>query len=356
MFLSPEYIFILIFIVFYLVFLSKKKWPFYFIMAYMTFLGVFRGLEVGTDHAGYEADFYILNSYEDINHIFHRFEIGYISLILLFKNFSNDYLLFSGLTFLLPMIGTAIFIEKYKINRAWALFVFFTLGMYFDAMNLMRQYMAICSIAAFTYLLKRQEYKKFAFVCFLVSIAFHLSSILMLLLIPIFYYFEQKKYLLSKKILYLLIIGSYLLFFVGPKTLAPVLLAAMNILPFDDFSGYISNFDDAEISNAMVSVYTFYALLLVYFNKNAKYQAELMCFVFFIITFNILNMFSTFAFRAALPFKYYMIALIPLLISDNKTFSKRIIKLVTIVFMLAVFYVSYVLSNMNHINPYDTWL
>lgn len=356
MFLSTEYIVIAISIILYLTFFLKKKWPFYVIMSYMAFLGVFRGLEVGTDHAGYEADFYILNSYHSMNIMFHRFEIGYVSLILLFKKFSNDYLWFSGLTFLIPIIGTTIFVKKYEINYAWAIFVFFFMGMYFDSMNLMRQYIAICSIAAFTYLLKKQDYIKFAIVVLIFSIAFHISSVIMLLLIPIFYYFEKKQYFLSKKWLYICIISSYLLFYIGPKVLAPIILSIMAVLPLDDFSGYVSEYDMAEISNTMVTVYTIYALILVYLNKSTKNNAEIMCFVLFIMAYNLFNMFSTYAFRAALPFKFYMIALIPLLFSINKSNSARLIKLTTVVFVLAVFFVSYVIGNIGEVNPYKMWL
>lgn len=356
MFLSPEYIFIIIFIFIYIIFFPKSKWPFYFIMLYMTFLGVFRGIDVGTDHAGYEEDFYILNSYKSMDLMGHRFEIGYVSLILFFKNFSNDYLWFSGLTFLIPMISTMYFVKKYKINYAWALFVFFFMGFYFDSMNLMRQYMAICSIAAFTYLLKKQEYKKFAIVVIAFSIAFHLSSVIMLLLIPLFYFFEKKHYYISKKWLYILIISSYFLFYIGPKILAPLILTFMSILPVDVFSSYVSNYDTTEISNSMVTIYNIYALLLVYLNKNTKINAELMCFVFFIMSYNIFNMFSTYAFRAVLPFKYYMIALVPLMFSYNNTNSTKLLKLMTVVFILAVFFVSFVMGNSNEINPYRTWL
>lgn len=356
MFLSSEYIYISISIFVYLIFFPKSKWPFFIIMAYMTFLGVFRGLEVGTDHAGYESDFYILNSYKSMNVIFHRFEIGYVSLILFFKQFSNDYLWFTGLTFLIPMACTMFFVKKYKINHAWALFVFYFMGFYFDSMNLMRQYMAICSIAAFTYLLKKQEYKKFALVVFVFSIAFHMSSLIMLLLIPLFYFFDQKHYYITKKWLYILIISSYLLFYIGPKVLAPAILAIMNVLPIDAFSGYISSYDIEEKSNTLVTVYTIYALLLVYYNKSTKNNAELMCLVFFIMSYNVFNMFGTYAFRAVLPFKYYMIAFIPLLFSFNKSNSVRLLKIITIVFVIATFVVSFVIGNINEINPYKTWL
>lgn len=356
MFLSPEYIFIVVFILVYLIFFPKEKWPFYVIMAYMIFLGVFRGLNVGTDHAGYERDFNILNSYDSMNMMYHRFEIGYVTLILLFKNFSSNYLLFSGLTFLIPMIGTMIFIKKYNINYAWALFVFFFLGMYFGSMNIMRQYMAICSIAAFTYLLKKRSFLKFAVVVVAFSMAFHMSSIIMLLLIPIFYYFEQKGRSISKKWMYLVIILSYILFYIGPEILAPIILGIMNVFPANDFSGYIANYQEAEISNAMATVYTLYALLVVYFDKSTQHRAEMMCLVLYIVAFNILNMFNTFAYRAALPFQYFLIALVPLMVYDNKKSDAVLLKLITFVFMLAVFFVSYVMANSGEINPYYMWL
>ena len=64
---------------------------------YMIILGMMRGLEVGTDHLGYESDFYLIKTFKSMNVMRHDFEIGYVSFMLLFKKFSNKYLTFASL-------------------------------------------------------------------------------------------------------------------------------------------------------------------------------------------------------------------------------------------------------------------
>ena len=93
--LSIEYLILLLVIIFFIVWDEKNKHAFVVLMLIMTFMGVFRGLNVGSDHAGWEQDFYIIKSFE--SSYYHDFEIGYVSLILFFKLFSNDWLWFSGL-------------------------------------------------------------------------------------------------------------------------------------------------------------------------------------------------------------------------------------------------------------------
>lgn len=46
-----------------------------------------RGLYVGTDHGGYEADFYVIRNLRYASQVIqHRFEIGYIACIVFLNN------------------------------------------------------------------------------------------------------------------------------------------------------------------------------------------------------------------------------------------------------------------------------
>lgn len=354
--LSPEYLYLLIAIFIYMAFAPRKWWPFAVLMTVMTFMGVFRGLEVGTDHEGYQYDFYLINSWHGMNLMYHEFEVGYVGLILLFKQFSNDYLWFSGLTFLTPMIGTYYFVKYYRISPAWSLFMFFGMGLWFDCFNAMRQYMAICVVAAFTPLLKKREYKKFALITIILSVLIHNSTIIMLLLIPIFWYTQEQQQMFSDKVLYISIVTSFCVWFLGSTLLVSLLMPIMDAIELSDrFGGYIKNVQE-ELGNNVSILQTFIGLFIVYFRPKGKFNAETLVVVFYVIAFNVLNMLSTYAPRAAHSFRYYMLALIPMILYSLTGTQRRIFALGVIAYVMVQFILFFCISNATAPNPYTNWL
>lgn len=351
--LSIEYLILLLVIIFCIIWDEENKHAFVVLMLIMTFMGVFRGLNVGSDHAGWEQDFYIIKSFG--SSYYHDFEIGYVSLILFFKHFSNDWLWFSGLTFLVPMIGTFYFIKQYKISYAWAIFIFYIFGIYFAAFNSMRQYMAICSIAAFSYLLNEKKYLIFALLTIAVALLLHKSTIIMLLLIPI-HLFVQNKHI-HKVYLYLIIIFSYLLSYVDVKI---IILPILAILDFIGLAGDYSQYASSEAhlnSNIYALVLTLYVLLLVFVSDNNDFSSEKYTVVLFIVLYNIFNLLSIYGTRVAYPFEYYLIVYVPMLLKKlNGTRNGIILKIATLVCGLGYFLACFAISNVSSVNPYENWL
>lgn len=354
--LSPEYLFLLVAILVYMVLKPRSWWPFALLMLVMTFMGVFRGLEVGTDHLGYEEDFYLLKSWNDMKRIYHGFEIGYVGIILFFKQFSNNYLWFSGLTFLVPMVGTYFFVKTYKVSPAWALFVFYALGIYFTAFNAMRQYMAICIIAAFTPWLYRRKYLAFTALTVLVSLAFHKSTLFMLTLIPIFWYTQDYKRMLSKKTLYIGTLISFSLWYVGSIFLIKTLMPVLALLNLDErYGGYVQNVNE-NLGNNISLMNTLFTMAVIYFCPKGKFNGELLIVVFYCWLFNVFNLLSVYATRIAFPYQYYMIALFPLIIYVLRGYRRLLFSIGVFFYCILQFIMYYCISNNGDTNPYTNWL
>lgn len=355
MLLSPEYLILLLLIVLYVISGGRNQQVFVILMLVMTFMGVFRGLNVGSDHAFWEEDFYRIKSFN--SSYYHDFEVGYVGLIILFKNFSNDWLWFSGLTFLVTMIGTFYFIAQYKVNYAWALLIFLIFGMYFTAFNAMRQYMAICSIAAFTFLLKEKKYVLFAVVTITIALLLHKSTVIMLLLIPIHYFAKKMDTHIHKGYLYLVIILSYLLSYVDVKIIAVPIIVILDLVGLaSDYSQYAMEETHLN-SNIYALVFTLYMLVVVYVSDNSENRMEKYTMVVFIVLYNIFNLFSIYGTRVSWPFEFYMVIYVPMLLQKlNGTRNGMILKLATIICGFGYFVACYAISNISSVNPYENWL
>lgn len=324
----------------------------YFLCFLFIFFAMMRGLEVGTDHLGYRSDFFSLRSIEGSSkQMGHRFEIGYVAILLLFKQISNDYLTFTALTFLPFFIGYYIFIRQYKANMPLALFIWFFLGFYFFAYNGMRQAMCMGLILPFTYLVQSGRYVKYMCIVVTFSILFHLSSVLFLILIPIHWYVTNRSWN-NKSLLYLLLILSYLSFWIGRALFQDVLTLLIIIFGLGDFSVYINGAEVKGLSNTISTGYTLFALIVVYCANLHKYKFEVCIFVLAICVFNIFNILTEFSSRVYWPFYSFAIVLLPLLIYDKSTRYRHILFGTTMVICIVFFYSRYYVGKIEGIEPY----
>lgn len=346
--LSVEYIILLVMICLSLRF-YKNKTLIVCILCYMTILAVLRAKTVGTDTAGYAEDFYKLKSLErGANYIRHIWEYGYIASIILFKKFSNDYLLFISLTFIPIIIGTIKFIKDSQVNFAYAIFVFFTFGFYFDSFNLMRQMMVIAIIVSALPLLHKQKYIVFAIVTIIFSFLFHQSEIMFLLLIPIHYFVCHGILKLNKKWLYFLLIFSFVVFYIGNS----VLVNLFSSFAFAHYLEYITVNNNTETGNMYSFVYTLFAIIVIYVKNDKNYIFESYVFSLSVVMFNIFNTFSMFGSRVAIDFMFFMVILLPQMLFDCQTKHRKLFLYITLIFCFGTFVFKYVISNMSEINPY----
>lgn len=318
----------------------------------MIILGMMRGLEVGTDHLGYESDFYLIKTYKSINVMRHDFEIGYVSFILLFKKFSNDYLTFASLAIPVTLWGFWRFIEAFKVNKAYSLSLFYFSGMYFATFNVMRQMMAIGVILGFINWLLNKKYLKFGVLIIVISLLFHKSTLISLVLIPIHYY-SAKHAELPKKYIAIVAGVCFTAFFVGREFVQNTSLAILFSIGLGDrYDGYLSGMSEGEISNLTATMLTIYFLLWLYFKKTNKNVFITWIYFIYITSFNLFQMLDTAAGRISYPFWAFILVTIPKLIEELNGRKKIIFIIISVIFYISYFTNSYVLNNMNGVNPY----
>lgn len=347
--ISPEYIILLI-MVMMAVFRQSKFWVRASIFL-MLLLAVCRDKTVGTDFLGYYDDFRLIY---DLRHsqnlIYHNFEIGFIGLIYLYKQITDNYLLFGSLIYLPFFFGCLKFMKESNVNMAYGLFVFYTYGLYFSGYNIMRQMMCIGLILFFINWLYRKKYLYFAIIVIVFSILFHRSSVIMLLLIPIHYY-ACKVETINKRLLYIITIASYALYYLGANLFVGIFSSIVSFVGLSSYSeGYLRT--DGEGGNTVSFMYTLLALIIIFCKnpRNAKFFT--FAFIAYIFIFNILNIIPTFASRAAWGFFSFSIVLIPQMLVDKETLHRKLLFATVTIFGLGYFFYAYYINNFGEINPY----
>lgn len=349
--LSAEYIILGILLILACIFSNKRQFT-YVAFIYMIFLGMMRGLEVGTDHLGYESDFYLIKTFKSMNVMRHDFEVGYVSFILLFKKFSNDYLTFASLAIPVTLWGFWRFIEAFKVNKAYSLSLFYFSGMYFATFNVMRQMMAIGVILGFINWLLNKKYHKFGVLIIVISLLFHKSTLISLVLIPIHYY-SAKHAELPKKYIAIVAGVCFTAFFVGREFVQNTSLAILFSIGLGDrYDGYLSGMSEGEISNLTATMLTIYFLIWLYFKKTNKNVFITWIYFIYITSFNLFQMLDTAAGRISYPFWAFILVTIPKLIEELNGRKKIIFIIISVIFYISYFTNSYVLNNMNGVNPY----
>lgn len=349
--LSTEYIILGILLILACIFSNKRQFT-YVAFIYMIFLGMMRGLEVGTDHLGYESDFYLIKTFKSMNVMRHDFEVGYVSFILLFKKFSNDYLTFASLAIPVTLWGFWRFIEAFKVNKAYSLSLFYFSGMYFATFNVMRQMMAIGVILGFINWLLNKKYLKFGVLIIVISLLFHKSTLISLVLIPIHYY-SAKHAELPKKYIAIVAGVCFTAFFVGREFVQNTSLAILFSIGLGDrYDGYLSGMSEGEISNLTATMLTIYFLIWLYLKKTNKNVFITWIYFIYITSFNLFQMLDTAAGRISYPFWAFILVTIPKLIEELNGRKKIIFIIISVIFYISYFTNSYVLNNMNGVNPY----
>lgn len=351
MYISPVYIWLLVFLCVSVCF-PKNKPLIYLNIAFMLFLGVMRGITVGTDCLGYSFDYYILDSFKDVYKIRHSFEIGFIALIIGFKKcITEDYLPFVSLIFIPFFWGCLKFIHYRRESFPLALFFLYTWGHYFAAYNIMRQMMALGIMLIFMPLLYKRKYLYFSFAVIVTALLFHQSGLFMLFLIPLHYYVSVRQRFPSKRLLYLALIVSFSTFFVG-KTYLQSILSPILLLFDSNYIGYILGYEEEELGFTANLGQTLIACMLVYLYRRGKMDMEMVAFTAAVVLYNLLGIFSSAAPRLTEYWTIFGIVLFPYFINENKTRNKKVFLLILFLYSLIRFFNAYYINNAGEINPY----
>lgn len=332
----------------------KKKKAAYSVALFLVFLGVMRGVEVGTDCLGYQIDYYIVKKITDAKYLYHKFEIGFVALIAFFKFFITPlYLPFVSCLFIIFFAGVKKFITLKNAPLGIALFIILAFSHYFYAYNIMRQMFALGLILLFLPFLYQQKYVKFLVSVVLICFLFHKSSILAVLLVPLHYYIVKKERKVPKKALYCAVILSFVFFFIADITLKKY-FAAFAGLFYSRYEGYmLGAMGKQGLGYAYMGCQSLFALALIYWHKgNEKYNFEFVVYIVGVSLFNFFSSFSVVATRVAESFLIFNIVLFPLMMTDKTNRNLKYIRLAIIVTGLVLFFYNYGINNHGLVNPY----
>ncbi|WP_274378996.1 EpsG family protein [Alkalihalophilus pseudofirmus] len=184
---------------------SKKLNPNYWIfllMAPLFILVAFRDPSVGNDTLNYFWAFSNIAQENMFASSDSRFEIGYIFLVRLLSNLGFDYFGFQVVTTFFIYFAFGSFIRRYSINYSLSIFIFLTMNMFFDTMNITRSYLALSILLLSVKFIEEKKPIKFLL---LVGVAtlFHTSAIIFLLLYPL-----SKVQWSYKKFIQIIIMGA----------------------------------------------------------------------------------------------------------------------------------------------------
>lgn len=353
MFLSPIYI-VAILSSLLTTFYYKKRQLAYFGCFFLLFLGVMRGVQVGTDCWGYQPDYIIIKKVTDGKYLYHKFEIGFVALIAYFKNYVTTlYLPFVSFLFAVFFGGCTKFISLKKAHLGIALFILLAFSHYFYAYNIMRQMFALGLILFSLGNLYRQKYVKFFVLVVVICILFHKSSILAVLLVPLHYYLVKKQGTVSKKWLYWAVITTFVFFFVADLTLKKY-FAAFAGLFYDRYESYMLGMVGKQgLGYTYMGCQSLFALALIYMhNENKKYNFEFIVYILGVCVFNFFSSFSIVATRIAESFLIFNIVLFPLMMTDKTNRNLKYIRFAIIITGIIMFFYNYGLNNHGLVNPY----
>ncbi|MHA7966131.1 EpsG family protein [Paenibacillus sp. CAU 1782] len=147
-------------------------------------LSAFRAPSVGNDSLTYYNSYFIVINEDLFSKSVSSMEIGYVILSRLFGLIGFEYIHLQVLITCFIFIVLAVSIYKYSKNVAFSVYIFITSRMFFDIMNISRQYISIAILMLSVSYIKEKKFIKFFLLVLLASL-FHISALVFLISYPI---------------------------------------------------------------------------------------------------------------------------------------------------------------------------
>ncbi|EHR1327892.1 EpsG family protein [Clostridium perfringens] len=213
------------------------------------------------------------------------YELGFVLFLAILKSISKDPQFMIFVTGIITTILNLWTIRKYCKDSYFelAIFVYVASGYYLVTMNGIRQSLAASIIFAGTSFILRGEFKKYLFLCILMT-TFHTSALVM---IPAYYVVRNEAW--SKRIYQLLI-----LFLIGMFLYEPLMAVVYKLLGNSKYADY-QNFNEGGSNILRVIVFAIPVILSYIKRDKLKEWPEANVFVnmslisFFIMGFSLYN-------------------------------------------------------------------
>ena len=186
-------------------FKKKKKSYLFIICILMSIIAVLRNILIGNDTLNYYRTFSSIVEIGNEYFLSSRLESGYLFLNLFFSYFSKDFNAFLITISLFINFSICYTIFKESKNPTLSLLLFIFLRLFFNEMNIVRQYIAIAIVLFSLKYVKNRNLVKFI-LCILLASTFHTSAIAAILL-----YFLYGK-LIEKNMKIIIYVVSIILF------------------------------------------------------------------------------------------------------------------------------------------------
>ncbi|MGT2799452.1 EpsG family protein [Streptococcus marmotae] len=323
-------------------------------------LAVFRTLEIGNDtHTYYNLFTFISGSSDSsISALSGRYEIGYLWLNQTIASLTNNFWVFLAIVTAIIYYAYYKFIDRYSLNPAFSVFLFFILGFWGQTVNILRVQLALAmTIFAFLAFRDKKIWQTVFFMILAVSFQRIAAVFILSFLVP------PK---INKRLYSFMFISALAVWLFLPQILSIAALVVPYFRTYLTSSHYVvGDVKLAAIFGAIVR-FVFLAFCLYIFKVHEKELSEKertaliyqinMIFISFLITlislrFNLLDRCQTFNWL-------FIIVLIPNTLNRIKNWKNKVLSFVAIlIFCIAQFFVFNIYRpNWNHTYPYKTIL
>ena len=299
--------------------------------------------KVGTDYEAY-LDYYNLIKYSSWKSLFLiNWEYG---ALIIFKLAS---FLYETPTIMFFIIGFLNLYPLYRVNKlyeykylSYSILTFCCLFLPF-CLNGMRQGIAMGFVLlSFMYLIEQKQIK--SIIALVTAILFHKTAVLIIPYIIIYKLFKEKNF------------GKYCI--VLSITLSIVILFFLkDFFAENDILTYSYYLNDININNISIKVMMFYIpviiLMLLFSKRKQLYHKVSSTLVVSGIFFDIIGTSAKYLTRISLYFTFFQILLLPYLIQNIKNNdTKKIIKVLYVVYLILYFIIQFYMMGKHEIFPY----
>jgi len=313
---------ILIFLMFG-VFVKPQKQNLYIFISFIVLfiISAFRDKSVGTDSLSYERIFSNIERGNEVRH-----EIGWQVLNKLIVFFGGSYETLIIVTSLLVLLPVFFVAKKYSKNPMLTIFLFYSLYLYLQSFNIVRQTIAISiSLLAIYYLLNNKKILFYALI--LIASTFHLSA---LILLPLAFLHR----LPNTNIFYILAILLSIVLGLGfTEEITRYVIVLLKYESYLDDLNYELRF--THFIYYIINNIFFFFILYISQKKDILFK---LFFVSFFVG-NILG-FISFSYRVNLFFIVGQLLYFPYLIYDNKIKQPFLLLLLIIIYAFITFYMT----------------
>lgn len=352
---------ILLLVVIASLFLPRKQQgvAYVIILLIMLFLGYFRADTVGTDVLFSHEPSFKDASYSDyyMPNVF-GFEPGFMFIMAAWKDLiSKEYMPFFGLCFVFTTLSIFWFYKRNSINPIFTVFLYILYCLFFNSMNLIRQFFCISIILfAVDYYLKKGKIGVYIPIVLVCSVLLHISS-LMFLLVPLIDKIRLKNSLLIKMFLTLVFFISLLSFYFRDFVISRFeLLAEYEALSKIESYTSGSNMDDTT-NNVTAIMESLFCLILIWMSDKGRYISFfLKSFLFGCILYNVLSCFSVHTWRIGLPYLLVGLTSVSDIWGKTKGIKGLLVRSSIILFFAGYFVRLAIIGEVAGVFPYESRL